>query len=129
MKTIVLYTMGVFQIQMSLFRNAQRKLDGDDNIPATVPARMEKIRCRKLEMVSLQRKSSLSTSGSSGSRTRQLSTSWDMKCEKTNLTRGLGDEVVGLETYTGGDQHRPHQVEGRHGRGHRAVDRLSQPHA
>ena len=23
-----------------------------------------------------------------------------MKCEKTNLTRGLGDEVVGLETYT-----------------------------
>jgi phenylacetate-coenzyme A ligase PaaK-like adenylate-forming protein len=100
MKTIVLYTMGVFQIQMSLFRNAQRKLDGDDNIPATVPARMEKIRCRKLEMVSLQRKSSLSTSGSSGSRTRQLSTSWDMKCEKTNLTRGLGDEVVGLDTYT-----------------------------
>ena len=93
--------MGVFQIQMmSLFGNAQRKLDGDDNIPATVPARMEKIRCRKLEMVSLQRKSSLSTSGSSGSRTRQLSTSWDMKCEKTNLTRGLGDEVVGLDTYT-----------------------------
>ena len=100
MRTIVLYTMGVFQIQMSLFRNAQRKLDGDDNIPATVPASMEKIRCRKLEMVSLQRKSSLSTSGSSGSRTRQLSTSWDMKCEKTNLTRGLGDEVVGLDTYT-----------------------------
>ena len=93
--------MGVFQIQMmSLFGNAQRKLDGDDNIPATVPARMEKIRCRKLEMVSLQRKSSLSTSGSSGSRTRQLSTSWDMKCEKRNLTRGLGDEVVGLDTYT-----------------------------
>jgi len=29
----------------------------------------------------------------------------------------------------GGDQHRPHQVEGRHGRGHRAVDRLIQPHA
>ena len=23
-----------------------------------------------------------------------------MKCEKTNLTRGLGDEVVGLDTYT-----------------------------
>ena len=34
MKTIVLNTMGVFQIQMSLFRNAQRKLDWDWEHPS-----------------------------------------------------------------------------------------------